>query len=103
MELKIFQKEMAERFATFDRKSGPFFLMTVLSAEVGELAEAVKNEDPSGVSEELADIVFSAVSLANIYDIDLTKALEEKYLNKTSKEISKSWTEPYLGKRVDEL
>jgi NTP pyrophosphatase (non-canonical NTP hydrolase) len=94
---------MKNRFANFDKKSGPFFLMTVLSAEVGELAEAVKNEDPSGVTEELADIVFSAVSLANVYDIDLTKALEEKYLNKTSKEISKSWTEPYLGKRVDEL
>ncbi len=103
MKLEIFQNAMAERFAEFDKKSGPFFLMTVLTAEVGELAEAVKNDDHSGVSEELSDVVFSAVSLANIYGIDLTKALEEKYLNKTSKEISKTWTEPYLGKRVDEL
>jgi NTP pyrophosphatase (non-canonical NTP hydrolase) len=103
MELEIFQKEMAKRFAAFDRESGPFFLMTVLSAEVGELAEAVKNDDQDGVSEELADLIFTAVSLANIYDIDLSKALEEKYLKRTAKEISKTWEEPYLGKRVDEL
>ncbi len=103
MELEIFQKEMADRFAAFDRKSGPFFLMTVLSAELGELAEAVKNDDHPEVSEELADLIFTAVSLANIYDINLSKALEEKYLKRTAKEISKTWEEPYLRKRVDEL
>ncbi|GBE17713.1 mazG nucleotide pyrophosphohydrolase domain protein [archaeon BMS3Abin16] len=103
MELERFQQEMAKRFAEFDRESGPFFLMTVLTAELGELAEAVKNDDPTGVSEELADLIFTAVSIANIYDLDISNALEEKYLNKTSKEISKGWTEPYLGKRTDTL
>ncbi len=103
MDLEIFQKEMAKRYAEFDKTSGQFFLMTVLTAEVGELAEAVKNEDSSGVSEELADVVFSAVSIANIYGIDLSKALEEKYTSRSAKEISKTWKEPSLGKRVDDL
>jgi len=56
MDLKEFQEEMAARFAEFDRESGPFFLMTVLTAELGELAEAVKNDDRDGVSEELSDL-----------------------------------------------
>ncbi|MFV2040546.1 MAG: MazG nucleotide pyrophosphohydrolase domain-containing protein [Candidatus Hydrothermarchaeales archaeon] len=103
MELEIFQKEMAERFAAFDKKSGPFFLMTVLTAEMGELAETVKNDDPGRVSEELADLVFTAVSIANIYGINLSNALEEKYLNRSTKEISEKWKEPYLGKRVERL
>jgi NTP pyrophosphatase (non-canonical NTP hydrolase) len=103
MELEIFQKVMAERFAAFDRESGPFFLMTVLSAEVGELAEAIKNDNLGEVSEELADVIFSAVSIANVYGIDVASGLKEKYLDKTSKEISKTWTEPYLGKRIDDL
>ncbi|GBE56074.1 mazG nucleotide pyrophosphohydrolase domain protein [archaeon BMS3Bbin16] len=103
MELERFQQEMAKRFAEFDRESGPFFLMTVLTAELGELAEAVKNDDPTGVSEELADLIFTAVSIANIYGINLSKALSEKYLDRNIKEISNEWKEPYLGKRAERL
>lgn len=103
MDLKLFQKEMAHRFKDFDKKSGPFFLMTVLTAELGELADAVKKEEKERIREELADVVFGAVSLANIYGIDLTTVLKEKYLSKDVKEISKKWAEPYLGERLDEL
>ncbi|MFQ5800746.1 MAG: MazG nucleotide pyrophosphohydrolase domain-containing protein, partial [Candidatus Hydrothermarchaeales archaeon] len=91
---------MAERFRDFDKKSGPFFLMTVLTAEIGELADAVKNEEKERITEELADVVFAAVSIANIYDIDLSSALGEKYLNRDVSEISAKWAEPYLGKRL---
>ena len=103
MELEKFQREMAERFKDFDKKSGPFFLMTVLAAEVGELADAVKDDERETLKEELADTVFTLVSLANIYDIDLSNALEEKYLKRSAREISKKWREPYLGERVREF
>ena len=103
MDFKLFQKEMADRFKNFDKKSGPFFLMTVLTAEMGELADAVKKEEKEKIQEELADVVFGAVSIANIYDIDLSMALKEKYLSKDVKEISKKWAEPYLGERLEEL
>lgn len=103
MNLKMFQREMTDRFKDFDRESGPFFLMTVLTAELGELADAVKKEEKERIQEELADVVFGAVSIANIYDIDLSKALKEKYLTKDVKEISKKWAEPYLGERLEEL
>ena len=103
MDLKLFQKEMADKFKEFDKKSGPFFLMTVLTAELGELADAVKEEKKERIKEELADVVFGAVSLANIYGIDLSKVLKEKYLSKDVKDISKKWVEPCLGERLKDL
>ncbi len=103
MELDNFQKEIAKRYKSFDKKSGPFFLMTVLAAEIGELADALKAERVESVKEELADSVFALVSIANIYDIDMSSAIEEKYLKRDMGEIHKNWTEPYLGKRLDEL
>jgi NTP pyrophosphatase (non-canonical NTP hydrolase) len=103
MDFKLFQKEMADKFKDFDKKSGPFFLMTVLTAELGELADAIKKEEKERIREELADVVFGTVSLANIYGIDLSTALKEKYLRRGVKEISRKWAEPYLGERLDEL
>jgi NTP pyrophosphatase (non-canonical NTP hydrolase) len=103
MDLGIFQKEMASRFRKFDKKSGPFFLMAVLTGEVGELAESVKDDQRERIAEELADVIFAAVSIANIYDIDLPSALEKKHLNRTIRGVSKNWDEPYLEGRVDEL
>jgi NTP pyrophosphatase (non-canonical NTP hydrolase) len=100
MDLSEFQGVMKERFGDFDRESGPFFLMTVLSSEVGELADAVKNEDVEGVGEELADVLFALVSIANIYDLDIDSILEEKYLMGDVKELTKKWAEPFLGDRV---
>jgi NTP pyrophosphatase (non-canonical NTP hydrolase) len=103
MDLRKFQKTVDEAFGDFDRKSGPFFLMTVLAAEIGEVAEAVKNEEKGVIAMELADSLFTLVSIANVFGIDITKAVEDKYFKGNLKNVSKAWREPYLGKRIEEL
>jgi NTP pyrophosphatase (non-canonical NTP hydrolase) len=99
MELKKFQTDLSEKFRAFDRESGPFFLMTVLLSEIGELTTAVKQDKIESISEELADGIFTLISIANLYDIDVSSALREKYVGKNAQEISKKWAEPYLGNR----
>ncbi len=57
-----------------------------LSEEVGELANAMRKDllrtDGSGVKdtidEELWDVVYYAIALANCYDIDLSKTIKDK-------------------------
>jgi NTP pyrophosphatase (non-canonical NTP hydrolase) len=103
MNLKKFQERMKERFANFDKKSGPFFLMTLLSAEVGELALALKDDEKEDIAEELSDVTFALVSIANIYDLDLSSAIEKKYSKGNLNEVIKNWVEPFLENRVKEL
>ena len=78
MELKDFQKIFREKYYEIDSKSGPLFLLAVLFEEVGELAEAVrKNEN---VEEELVDVLFMVISIANLFSVDLERKLVEKYV-----------------------
>ncbi len=78
MRLKDFQSIFKEKYYDTDVKSGPLFLLAVLFEEVGELAEAVRKNE--GVEEELIDVLFVIISLANLFDIDLEKGLVEKYV-----------------------
>jgi NTP pyrophosphatase (non-canonical NTP hydrolase) len=70
----------------------PLSNLARLTEEVGELARAInhahgdkpkkKSESDGDIGEELADILFVVVTLANSLDIDLTQALKatlEKY------------------------
>lgn len=78
MELRDFQKIFKEKYYETDSRSGPLFLLAVLFEEVGELAEAVrKNEN---VEEELVDVLFMIISIANLFNVDLEKKLVEKYV-----------------------
>jgi NTP pyrophosphatase (non-canonical NTP hydrolase) len=60
-----------------ERGSAPTFLW--LMEEVGELAAALREGTHEELSAEFADVVAWLVTLANINDVDLTKALEKKY------------------------
>ena len=57
--------------------------MTILTEEVGELANILKKPypDKNEASEELADIFAWTTSLANLLEIDLEKVLSAKYPN----------------------
>lgn len=69
--------------------------MTVLTEEVGELARIMarkygeqsfkegENQDPS---EEMADILWVLICLANQTGIDLTKALQDSFEKKTRRD-----------------
>ncbi|MGN1255624.1 MAG: nucleotide pyrophosphohydrolase [Bacteroidaceae bacterium] len=69
--------------------------MTVLTEEVGELARVMarrygeqsfkegENQDPA---EEMADILWVLICLANQTGVDLTRALEESFQKKTQRD-----------------
>ncbi len=102
MEISDFQRLMKERYGKEDKERGAYFLFVVLAAEVGELADALKKEKSKEIGEELADISFCCIALANYFGIDLERVLVSKYVNQGSKQISKKWGEPveaWKGKR----
>lgn len=80
MNLKNLRDEIKKRYYDVDRKSGELFLLAVLFEEVGELAEAVRKGVKSDVEEELADVFFMVLSLANLFDVDPERILVKKYL-----------------------
>jgi len=80
MDLGELRKRIRERYYEIDKKSGPLFLLAVLFEEVGELAEAVRKGNRDAIEEELADVLFMVLSLANLFDVDVEGALVEKFL-----------------------
>ncbi len=98
MDLHEIQKRVWELVGEKDRMVGEMFLFSVLVEEIGELAEALRKKDKEGVSEELADVMFMVMSIANQFEVDLEARLVEKYLSKSLEEISKSWRDvPWKG------
>ena len=85
--LKKLQKQVKKR--DFKPKKKPQYFMKLIE-EVGELSETIKKNkrlDPENVKlkaikgtmeEELADVLYYVLALANVYEIDL----EEVYLRK---------------------
>ncbi len=80
MELKELRKIIKEKYYEIDAKSGELFLLAVLFEEVGELAEAVRKKDVKAIEEELTDVLFMVLSLANYFDVDVESKLIEKYV-----------------------
>lgn len=56
-----------------------------LVEEVGELGEALKEDNKKNIEEEFADVLAWLASLANVVDIDLEKVAITKYKNKCPK------------------
>jgi NTP pyrophosphatase (non-canonical NTP hydrolase) len=80
MELKELQSLIKEKYYELDLKSGALFLLAVLFEEVGELAEAVRKNEKDNIKEELVDVLFMVLSLANLFDLELEDRLIEKYV-----------------------
>lgn len=93
MEVSELQKAVKEKYYPTDVKSGPLFLLAVLFEEVGELAEVVRKNDVSGIEEELVDVFFMILSLANIFGINIEDRLVEKYIKSDP---SERWDLPNL-------
>jgi NTP pyrophosphatase (non-canonical NTP hydrolase) len=80
--------------------------MTLLMEEVGELARVVARkygeqsfkdgENPDSLSEEMADILFVLICLANQTGIDLTQAFFLNIDKKTKRDINRHHQNPKL-------
>ena len=82
MEFKEIQTRVKEKYYKYDVKSGHLFLLAVLFEEVGELAEAVRKKNSRNIQEELVDIMFMVLSIANLFSLDLEDRFIEKYITK---------------------
>jgi len=86
MTIRELQKVIAGRYEATDRARGTPKTFLWFIEEVGELATALNGTDPANVREEFADVLAWLCTLANINDVDLTAAVEEKYLRKGAAE-----------------
>lgn len=88
MEMEEMQQMVDEYIGQF--KTGyfsPLASMARMTEEVGELAREVNHyhgekqkktsEDEKEMSEELADVLFVLITMANSLDVDLTEAFQE--------------------------
>ncbi|MGA7470393.1 MAG: MazG nucleotide pyrophosphohydrolase domain-containing protein [Halobacteriota archaeon] len=92
MDLSDFQREIQERYGEIDRASGSFFLLSVLLEECGELATAIRRQE-AAAAEEVADVVFCALSIANLLEVDVDHLLQQKYLRRGVDEVTRSWAD----------
>jgi NTP pyrophosphatase (non-canonical NTP hydrolase) len=75
VEIRALQDHIQAAFGARDRARGADGTFRRLVEEVGEVAKALRAEDPAALALELADVVAWTVSLAVMYGIDLDTAL----------------------------
>ena len=86
MTIREFQELIRNRYFETDSARGIAKTFLWLSEEFGELAHALGkyesgDADIENLSEEFADVLAWLTTIANITSIDLTTAIEAKYVN----------------------
>jgi NTP pyrophosphatase (non-canonical NTP hydrolase) len=82
--------------------------MVLLTEEVGELARVIartygeqsfkKGDEAANLSEEMADVLFVLICLANQTGTDLTEALQKNLLKKTERDKDRHKNNPKITK-----
>jgi len=100
MELNILQKKVDDWIKKYGvRYFNELTNMAQLTEEVGEVARIIsrvygeqsskKNEKINDLGEELADVLFVLICLANQTGVDLEKVFDEKLKKKTKRDIDR--------------
>jgi len=79
MTVEDLQALIEKMYSDKDRRRGTPATFLWLCEEFGELAAALREGTPEQKRAEFADVVAWLVTLANINDVNLTLALEDKY------------------------
>jgi NTP pyrophosphatase (non-canonical NTP hydrolase) len=82
--IRALQKTISERYEETDRARGTPGTFLWFIEEVGELATALNGDDRVNLREEFADVLAWLCTLANVNDVDLASAVQEKYLRENS-------------------
>ncbi|MCI0364456.1 MAG: hypothetical protein L0Y44_14665 [Phycisphaerales bacterium] len=90
MLLSEFQQLIRDRYFATDSARGAPATFLWFAEEVGELAHAIgkhqrgerSTADQTNLEEEFADVLAWLTTLANILEIDLTRAVHKKYLDR---------------------
>ncbi len=85
MQISHFQQLIRDKYYATDKARGAPGTYLWFVEEVGELAHAIANRergklDQANLEEEFADVLAWLATLANICDVDLTKAIADKYI-----------------------
>ncbi len=96
MEIKALQQQVDDWIKTYGvRYFSELTNMAVLTEEVGELARVIarrygdqsfKEGETCNLAEELADVLWVLVCLANQTGVDLTEAIEASFAKKTARD-----------------
>ncbi|MFA6581042.1 MAG: nucleotide pyrophosphohydrolase [Paludibacter sp.] len=97
MTLEDAQKQVDEWIKTFGvRYFGELTNMAILTEEVGELARVIvrtygeqsfkKSDEGVNLADEMADVLWVLICLANQTGVDLTEAFEKNMLKKTERD-----------------
>ena len=81
MTLKELQSLIAEMYSSKDEARGIDGTFMWLMEEVGELAAALREGTRAEIESEFADVMAWLATIANVAEIDLTKAMNDKYGN----------------------
>lgn len=79
MLIREFQDMMKKIYFHRDSARGAAGTYNWLVEEVGELGDAMKQDDKKALRNEFADVLAWLASLANVTDIDLEEAAMQKY------------------------
>ncbi len=79
MNLDELQALIEKMYSAKDRERGTPATFLWLTEEIGELASVLRKGTQAQKEAEFADVVAWLVTLANINDVNLTKALQAKY------------------------
>jgi len=93
MHISEFQRLIKEKLYEKDKKMGAIFLLSVLMEEIGELSRAIRKKSKKEIGEEISDVYFTLISIANVLDIEIEPLLIEKYVKRSLDEISYKWTD----------
>ena len=103
-------KELQQRVDQWIKEYGVRYFseltnMAVLTEEVGELArvmarkygdQSFKAGEKANLEEEMADVLWVLVCLANQTGVDLTQAIEDSFAKKTSRDKDRHHNNPKL-------
>lgn len=76
MELRSLQDTIRRTYHDRDAGRGRDKTFLWFVEEVGELAEAIREENPRAMREEFSDVLAWLATLANLCDVDLTAAMQ---------------------------
>ena len=85
MDIKEAQEMMRRIYLERDKARGLIGTLERTLDEMEELREAIESKDAVSISDEIGDVFAWLCSLANLLEIDLSKALFSKYNDVCSK------------------
>ena len=79
MTIRHFQHLMEQIYGARDKQRGASNTFRWLVEEIGELAQALRHDSQEQITEEIADVFAWLASLANLQNVDIETALQQKY------------------------